>query len=645
MFSIDCMQNKGVPLSVCKHNYFVGTCCRLPDYNNFVGIVYDLRETETNQILEARRVTGSTQAAQDSPPTSRLAISSNQSAATEAATWSTSSPVSSASSSTELPAPNDAKLDSKYMISATSLFASSSTPAVSKQTDNGETARNANGPLQPISVAEKNQAQLLVASELDSFQIQTALANNDARASTESVLGSKLGQQQHYELIKDESGDVFSTVSSAHSKPVSSASSLAHAQAQQDSQPQLVNNQTQGSLGSAASVTTSSPDEAAFATRTSQRPQVVVLSNNHQQASRPSPGALENTTSSDANLPKLSTTSSPASDQDFTLASVSENSKAQPVGSTLILETLASDGLSQTTTPFTTSLSTALLPNVSSHPYSPTTVASNLISGLEPLASTATSGNFSQAPTTSQVSTSSSSNNQLVSNLSQFYSPSADVAERPATLSSARPILGTLPLNSMAKIVSSSATGAAVNQLMPGFSGLQSAILSHIPFKIASGLSSGLSSYLQAAMKPSGSRPLIASNNAPAAQYQHHSTSTTRAPSTNGTTMSGSVRFPGTSADANSPQPSTGSPNASATSGDIIRDAQLVCGRPQASNMVATDSKRRVARIVGGNQSLFGQWPWMVSLRQWRKGAFLHKCGAALLNENWAITAAHCVEK
>ena len=49
-------------------------------------------------------------------------------------------------------------------------------------------------------------------------------------------------------------------------------------------------------------------------------------------------------------------------------------------------------------------------------------------------------------------------------------------------------------------------------------------------------------------------------------------------------------------------------------------------------------------RIVGGTKSRFGEWPWMVSLRQRNKNAFQHKCGAALLNEYWAITAAHCIE-
>jgi hypothetical protein len=53
----------------------------------------------------------------------------------------------------------------------------------------------------------------------------------------------------------------------------------------------------------------------------------------------------------------------------------------------------------------------------------------------------------------------------------------------------------------------------------------------------------------------------------------------------------------------------------------------------------------RQGKIVNGEDAQYGEWPWQVSLRQWRTATFLHKCGAALLSENWAITAAHCVER
>jgi len=55
-------------------------------------------------------------------------------------------------------------------------------------------------------------------------------------------------------------------------------------------------------------------------------------------------------------------------------------------------------------------------------------------------------------------------------------------------------------------------------------------------------------------------------------------------------------------------------------------------------------TRGRDGRIVSGAASDYGEWPWQVSLRQWRTATYLHKCGCALLSENWAITAAHCVE-
>ncbi|KAH8416961.1 hypothetical protein KR222_000204, partial [Zaprionus bogoriensis] len=69
-----------------------------------------------------------------------------------------------------------------------------------------------------------------------------------------------------------------------------------------------------------------------------------------------------------------------------------------------------------------------------------------------------------------------------------------------------------------------------------------------------------------------------------------------------------------------------------------ISAARSECGVPMLT--------RPETRIVGGKSAAFGRWPWQVSVRRTSFFGFssTHRCGGALINENWIATAGHCVD-
>ncbi|XP_073403335.1 transmembrane protease serine 9-like [Dendrobates tinctorius] len=63
-------------------------------------------------------------------------------------------------------------------------------------------------------------------------------------------------------------------------------------------------------------------------------------------------------------------------------------------------------------------------------------------------------------------------------------------------------------------------------------------------------------------------------------------------------------------------------------------DGSPVCGSPQITG-----------RIVGGTDTVKGEWPWQVSLLYHIQGNYYHICGGSLIASQWVLTAAHCIDK
>ena len=50
-------------------------------------------------------------------------------------------------------------------------------------------------------------------------------------------------------------------------------------------------------------------------------------------------------------------------------------------------------------------------------------------------------------------------------------------------------------------------------------------------------------------------------------------------------------------------------------------------------------------RIIGGRDAKSEEYPYQAALLKKGYYSYYHSCGASILNENWVLTAAHCVSR
>ncbi|XP_039282069.1 serine proteinase stubble isoform X2 [Nilaparvata lugens] len=155
-------------------------------------------------------------------------------------------------------------------------------------------------------------------------------------------------------------------------------------------------------------------------------------------------------------------------------------------------------------------------------------------------------------------------------------------------------------------------------------------------------------------MTSSSSPPSTSSTPSPTTRRPTTTTTTSRPTTTTTTTTTTSRPTTTTKRTSTSPKPPPSTTTEASTTVKVptpkphkkppgtvpaSRDKKKSCG-------VSPLFPRHEVRIVGGRNAQFGVWPWQVSVRRvsFFGTSSTHRCGGALLNEQWIATAGHCVD-